>query len=299
MRHGTRVFLLVACLPAFAADSPDRILARLAEEAEVLSHMAPQIIGRETLNQRSLKPKLRFRLRIGPDATKPLPQEYQTRQIVSEYGFTAMKDNPGALQEVRQVVSVDGRRVRTPEKARETLILGIQSEDDRRKKKLLVEFEKYGLLGAAVDFGQVLLLFERPRQANYEFKEAGRQLLGAEKVLVLSFRQVAGPDQMTVFRGRQAIRPRLEGDVWIRESDALPLKIVLRNERTEGERTIVSEGSVEYAQSRFAVLLPAAVTYREHMNGTLITESRYTYSEFRRFGAESDIKFEVEPSPPK
>jgi hypothetical protein len=298
MRPGIAVLLLSVCLPLHGSENLDRILARLAEEAEVLSHAAPSIIGREVLNQRSLKPRRHFRVRVGAAALKPLPQEYQTRQVVSEYGFSALKDNPEAFHEMRQVISVDGRSVRTPEKARETLILGMTSGDDRRKMKLLQEFEKYGLIGAVMDFGQVLTLFNRRNLANYQFTEKGSQLLGPERTIVLGFRQVSGPEPVTFFEGREIVRQRLEGSLWVRESDLLPLKIVLTSERTRDDRVNVSEGSVEYAPSRFAVLLPVSVVYRDTLDGTVVTESRMTYSDFRRFGADSEIKFEVDPSSP-
>src|SRR5438045_2216492 len=103
------------------------ILSRVSEEAEIFQRVAPQTLTEETLSQRSLKPQPRFRPHIGTGATTPPKIEYFTREIVSEYSFAALRDTPGALHEFRQVISVDGRPVSTPERARHALSLGLQS----------------------------------------------------------------------------------------------------------------------------------------------------------------------------
>src|SRR5436305_15310397 len=105
------------------------ILSRVSEEAEVFRRVAPQTISEEALGQRSLKPPPRFRPRVGAGATAAAPPpEYRTRTIVSEYSYSTLQDAPGALHEFRQVISVDGRSIKTPEQARHALSLGLKSE---------------------------------------------------------------------------------------------------------------------------------------------------------------------------
>ena len=299
MKAGTALALVGFCIPAAAFADMERALARLAEEAGVLAGAAKNTIGQETLRQRAIKPRPRFRLRVGEAARRPIAVEYQNREIVSEYGFTSFEDNPNSLHEIRQVVAVDGRKAGAPGKVRETLAFGLASASDRKKKKMLEEFEKRGLIGAVINFGQILVLFEKRHLPNYSFKPEGRAMLGAETALVFSFEQVEGPDSMTIFAGREVIRQKLQGSVWVREMDYLPLRIVLTGSREAGKHTITWQGSVDYAMSRFGVLLPASVVYREQVEGILITENRFHYSDFRQFGAQSDLKFEIEPEAPR
>jgi hypothetical protein len=122
-------------------------------------------------------------------------------------------------------------------------------------------------------------------------------MLGAEPALVFSFEQVKGPDSMTIFAGREVLRRKLEGEVWVRESDNLPLRIILTGERKAGKHAISWQGTVDYTMSRFGILLPASVVYREHSQGVTLTENHFHYGDFRQFGAQSDLKFDLEPEP--
>src|SRR5438874_6514080 len=124
------------------------MLGRVSEEAEVFAYNARAVLTEETLRQRTRKPAPRFRPRLG-EAPRTPREEYLTREIVSEYGYASFHDAPGALHELRTVISVDGRKVTAPEKARRSLTLGVTSADDSVKKQMLKDFEKHGLLGAA------------------------------------------------------------------------------------------------------------------------------------------------------
>ena len=46
--------------------------------------------------------------------------------------------------------------------------------------------------------------------------------------------------------------------------------------------------------SDYGALLPVATTHREVRAGKTTAENLFTYSEFHKFGASSDIKFVVE-----
>src|SRR5579872_7285526 len=117
MRACTLAVAAIATLSGQTLPLAD-ILSRVSEEAEIFRRVAPQTLSEETLQQRSLKPPPRFRPRMGAGVgAAPPPPEYQTREIVSEYSYAALADSAGALHEFRQVISVDGRRVSTPEKA--------------------------------------------------------------------------------------------------------------------------------------------------------------------------------------
>jgi hypothetical protein len=275
------------------------ILERVSEEAGVFAQMAPKVIGKETLHQKARKRPPRFRPRIGKAALQPPPVRYQTREIVSEYGYSTFKDAPDSLHEFRQVVSVDGRPVNKVEKARTTLTLGVSSADDRLKKKMLQQFEKYGLVGAATDFGPMLLLFRRRQLANYSFQFTGAGRIGADKALILSYRQLEGPQSLTIFEGRTATRARLQGQLWVRESDSLPLRITLNTEQEEDGRKATYQATVDYARSSHGVMLPASVRYVRLVDGEMMVENLFEYSNFRMFQVEAEIKFTPAEPPPK
>jgi hypothetical protein len=137
------VVLLLAVSGLMRADErTQRLAVRLAEEAAAFQRVAPQVLGTETLEQRAQKPPGRFRIRIGKAATQPRQAEWQSRTIVSEYGFSSFASD-GSLHELRQVTSVDGRPVKN--KGPEALAKIILAADDTRKRELLRQFEEHGL----------------------------------------------------------------------------------------------------------------------------------------------------------
>ncbi len=295
MRIGAALAAAAVVWPAAAQqDVRQKALARLAEEAEAFFSAAPRVVGEETLRQKVVQRAARFRPRIGSDMTPP-PLKYKTREIVSEYGYSALRDSPSALHEFREVTKVDGRQVMTQETARRTLTLGVTSQDDRLKKRMLETFEKHGLVGAATDFGQVLLLFGKRRLGDYEFEPAGKGRLRDEDALGLIYRQTEGKETFTIFEGRKVIRRPLRGELWLRESDYLPLRIILTASREQGDNVVVDEATVDYAMSRFGVLLPESVVHRQRVAGQVVVENSFQYSSFRMFSAETEIKFKEIP----
>src|SRR5450755_4553710 len=66
-----------------------KMMARISEEASAFQHLAPQVLGKETLHQRALKPPGRFRPRVGAAAMAAPQPTWKEREIVSQYGFTS------------------------------------------------------------------------------------------------------------------------------------------------------------------------------------------------------------------
>jgi hypothetical protein len=288
-------FAVLLCLASPAgAQTLAEILSRVSEEAEVFRHVAPQVLAEETLTQRALKAPPRFHPRAGDDAAKPLSATRQTREIISEYSFGAFKDAPESLHEFRQVTSVDGHVITAASAARHTLALGLASEDDHARKRMLEDFEKYGLTNAVVDFGPLLLLFTTRQARNYHFELTGDDRIGADRVKIVSYTQVAGPDRMLVFQGRRAIHQPIQGRIYARVPDGLPLRITIVESRPNGKTIFRDEAVVDYTPNAQGFLAPAAVTHRGFAGDQLLVEDEFRYTAFRKFGADAEIKFDVQ-----
>jgi len=288
MHRRAAALLFLPCLLA-ADERLDRVLARLAEETGAFARVAPLTLSEETLVQKTWRaPSL-----LRPQRGKP---GLQTREIVSEYGFSTFADSPNVLHEIRQVISVDGKQVRNRDSARLTLSLGANSRDDRVKRRMLRELESYGLTTAAIDLGQMILLFAPPHLGDYEFHLAGHGEIPPDKALIFNFLQTRGAGSVTIFEGRTARRESLQGELWVRESDNLPLRVLIRTSRGERGHRLRDEAAVDYAMSPHGALLPSAAVYREYLDDRLEVENLFSYAPFRKFSAETHIKFDEVPS---
>jgi hypothetical protein len=227
---------------------------------------------------------------------------YAAREVVSEYGYATLRgespDAEPALHEFRSVISVNGRTVAKAEEARRTLTLGLRSEDDRVKKRMLERFRRLGVVEPAVDFGQIILLFGRRSLEHYHFQPAREALIGAERMLVYQFEEVEGPGALTKFEGREMTTARLRGEIWSRRRDLLPLRIAVETVPAAGS-TRRDEAVVDYAMSGHGVLLPTSVTHRAWDGDFLIAENLYRYAPFRRFAADAEIRFTEVPVNPE
>jgi hypothetical protein len=271
-----RALLFFLLIPALRADErTQNLITVLAKQADIFERIAPQVLGRETLHLRVLKPPPRFKPRIGEAAKKPLLPAWQERDIISEYGFAALGDNQQQPHEMPRVIAVDGRIVEDEKQAQDSLAKLVTPSDDQRKRLALKQLEKYGLHGAAVDFGQLLLLFNRRGVERYEF----------------TFSSADGPEAMTVFEGDKPLRLRVEGEVWVRSDIYVPVRITLVARQGESEAGLREEATVHYVMSAFGVLLPSIIEQHELRDGQLTSESRFVYASFHKFQTSSGIKF--------
>jgi hypothetical protein len=291
-----RLLCLFLLIPLLRADElTKKLMARVSEEAEAFQRLAPEVLGEETLHQRSMKPQGRFHPRVGAAPAKP---EWQERTIVSEYGFTSFSDaaDSSSLHELRQVTAVDGKKIEDAKKAQAALAKAITATDDTRKKMLLKQFEKYGLLGAVTDYGQALLLFTRRNMERYEFTARGSTSLNGQTVQVFGYRQIDGPEAVTVIeenKNDQVKHLRIEGELWVRSDSFVPVRIIMVATQTEAPDRAREEASIYYAMSPYGALLPVKTEHRETRWGKIDAENQFSYSNFKKFGASSDIKFDT------
>ena len=273
-------------------DRTQQLVASLSREADAFRKIAPDVVGHETLFQRAVKPpKGGFRIRVGASAQNPQQPVWQERRILSEYSFAAFAGEGGAVHELRRVTSVDGRAVQDPRKAQQELAAIVTAADDKRKKELLEQFEKYGLVGAVTDFGQLLLLFTSSDVQHYEFTYRRVEMQGAARLLVFGYQQIDGPEALTVINARSGESPqsvRIAGDVWVRETNFVPVRITLAINTGQARE----EASVDYSMSAFGALLPFWTEHRELRGDKVVAENKFSYTDFHKFDAASEIKFQ-------
>jgi hypothetical protein len=99
---------------------------------------------------------------------------------------------------------------------------------------------------------------------------------------------------MLVFQGRRAIHQPIEGRIYARVPDGLPLRITIVESRTSGKTTFRDEAVVDYTPNAQGFVAPAAVTHKGFAGDQLMVEDEFRYTTFRKFGADAAIKFEVQ-----
>jgi hypothetical protein len=294
----TRVSFLLAvlCCAGGALRGDERtqqLVASLSREADAFRKIAPDLVGQETLFQRAVKPpKGGFHIRVGANAQKAPEPVWQERRILSEYSFAAFSGEGGAMHELRRVTTVDGRTLKDPKKAQQELADIVSAPDDKRKKELLEQFEKYGLLGAVTDFGQLLLLFTSGDVLHYEFTYRRIENQGNAHLLVFGYQQIDGPEGLTVIdarRGASAQNVRIGGEVWVRENNFIPVRITLATVQED----VREEASVDYSMSAYGALVPYWTEHRELRGGKVVAENKFSYTDFRKFDASSQLKFDT------
>jgi len=295
--------LICAAWAASTAVAQDQrlvpILERLSEEAAVFAQNAPRIIAEERLLHRGERtPAFKFKLRAGEKAEQR-ENPYVEREIISEYAFGVFKDKPESLREFRQVLKVDGEPAKGSERARLTLAKNVSSEDDRQRKRMLEEFEKLGMVGAASDFGQMILLFRRSALDKFHFNYKAQGKLGSEPVTILQWYQHEDEGSARVFQEREMVRVRMKGEIWVHETDLRPMRITVIIPVKEHGAEVVHEASIDYYRSAYGVLLPSAVRYKKRVGNRIAVENYAFYSKYRMFRVEAEIKFTPEENVPQ
>jgi len=275
------------------------VLARVAEEAAVFQQSIVKALSQETLEQHSWMPPSRFKPRTGQSAAVAPKPRLQTRVIVSEYSVGALTDSESRdLVEFRQVVSVDGKTIRSQATARHALSLGLQSPDARERKRMLEDFARNGLVDIATDYGLILLAFGKRGIDDMQFREEPERQIAGEPVRSIAWKQMTAAGGELQFHGRQSARIPLAGRLLVRKSDSLPLTIEVWAESADNRQKIRDEATVSYRMSEHGFLTPAWVVHRHLVNGAVLTENHYRYEPFKLFSADAEIQFTELPDPP-
>jgi len=207
----------------------DECLEALARTAATFAATAPGLTAQETLDQRGRRgfiETLRGKKGQIKKLDVTLPEDFRTHHVVSRYALAEIGEGR-VLHEIRTAVTIDGKNLATPDEASHALTIGLQSADDVTKRKLLEDLEHNQLEGAATDFGQLILLFDKRLQKDYDFALAGAQHPGGEPVVVLDYRQISGTQGLTVFRETTEDRQPATGQIWLRRTDLLTVRITM------------------------------------------------------------------------
>jgi hypothetical protein len=94
------------------------------------------------------------------------------------------------------------------------------------------------------------------------------------------------------------VRQALEGRLWVRKIDGLPLRVDAWAQYTDGQHRIRDEATVDYVESAHGFLTPVSVLHRHLVDGQPITENLYHYEPFRMFSSDAEIKFTEVPDQP-
>jgi hypothetical protein len=261
----------------------NKALSALAKQASLFWEAAPAFTAREAVTQKAVerqRRKVHFR-QLEPPADRTT---LKVQEMASYYGFSTLSTAPEALREFRQIISVGTKQVDNAAAAREKLERVLASKDDAGKQTLRRAFEKENLRGAAIDFGQLILLFIRSRLAEYSFAPGKTAMVGNDVAQVISFQQTEGNGGIRVSEPGRRLRVPLHGELWVRQEDDLILRVTLTVGRNDEDVEIRDEASVDYLPNPAGTILPASVLYRRFLNDKLYFENTYRYSDWRAIG---------------
>jgi hypothetical protein len=252
----------------------------LSTAAVTFSHTAPGLAADESLDQRGRRGFLEVLKGKAPtlkNSDLKLPDEFTQHHVVSHWSLTA--DATG-MHETRTAPAIDGVSPADLSAIRHAMSTGVP--DTRRAA--LEDYEHAQLEGAITDFGPLLLLFAAPHQSDYDFTIAEPKKIGNQPIIVLHYHQRAGTEGLTLFDQRTTDREPVEGDIWLRESDLLPLRITLKSRKALSKSYFVdTDATVDYTPTPFG-LAPMTVIQRQYLNSNLLVENDLRYSNYHRIG---------------
>ena len=266
----------ITATAAAAAEPAGQWQARVAEHAAHFAARVPGLVTVETLTQRAYNIPPHSRVAIG-GAAKTLYAQYLARDLVSEYTIGPLSN--GVLVERREWLSLDGKPLQAEQAARRALLRAPAGDVLAARRATLERLNRLGLVDVATEFALLLLLFTPDSHAGLEWTAAGTALVGTEDAIVFQWRQTAG-GALDFQKGKTKVRP-LQGSIWIREADGLPLRVTTFFEH-EDRQPVRDEASIEFELlPALGCPTPVSVVHRHYVAGQLLTENLYLYDKFR------------------
>ena len=273
----------------------ERLIDAVAEQADRFRDNAQNLISEETLAQRCYRIPEHRHFAIGK-AAEPLSAEVVFTEVVSEYAFARLNSRSDSLLEVREVLQKNGAPVQTSDAARRALSSDLSLREDAVRRKMLAVLSQLGLLDVATDYGSILLAFTHAGLPQLRLVPEGPRFLGVEEAFVFRWAQSEGG--LLEFHGRKApTRQPLHGELWVRRSDGVPLRVSAVAAHTESTGHVLrDEAAVEFVLSAAGCPTPVTVVHRHYVDSAFLTENLYTYAPFRRFGADTTIRYDTPPA---
>ena len=265
-----------------------QMLVALGREASQFWSGAPGYVGKETWREKYTyvkQPGRRF-FRTGADALKKPQTVNAVHEVVSYYAVAPFRRSPESLFEFRRVISIDGKATGEADREREEFIGGLRDGGDKWRHKLRDAFEEQTMAGVMVDFGQLIMLFTKHGQKQFEFSLKGAERSGADTAVLLHFEQQKGKQALRVTDSGNERDTPLKGEILLRDPDYAVLQIRLSSARTEEGRKVRDEAQVDYTRNSAHAILPASVTHRRYLDGKLDYEDVFEYSDWAQIGDE-------------
>jgi hypothetical protein len=293
MRRAILILILAgtAAATALPQDEPeepittDTLVEATASAAAIFARSAPGIVARERLEQRGRRGFVQILeqqvKKQADDVTVKLPPKFRTHIVISDYALGQIGATR-AIHELRSILTIDGRTISPADEARHALAIGIQSEDDELKHRLLENFERNRLEGAVTDFGQLILLFTAAARPHYTFTMGHERRLNGVPMIALDYTQTSGATGLTVFHEHTMNVRSMHGEIWLRAEDLLPLRIIMDAETpVTGTLRVRDNAVVDYTPTAFG-LAPAHIRHMQYLGPDLLVENDLQYSGYQR-----------------
>jgi len=263
----------------------DTLVEATARAAAIFARSAPGIVARERLEQRGRRGFVQVleqqAKKQDGNVTVKLPPQFRTHVVISDYAL-AQIGKTHAIHEIRSILTIDGRTISPADEARHALAIGVQSEDDELKHRLLENFERNRLEGAVTDFGQLILLFTAAARPHYTFTMGHERRLNGVPMIALEYAQISGATGLTVFHEHTMNVRSTHGEIWLRTEDLLPMRIIMDAQTpVTGTLQVRDNAVVDYAPTAFG-LAPAHIHHMQYLGPDLLVENDLQYSGYQR-----------------
>jgi hypothetical protein len=254
---------------AAAASDLSELLRHAAEYVRRYHETLTTVVAEELYRQSVIRPD----------------QDRSVRTLRSEFALVRGAPDEELWLAVRDVVEVDGQPVQGSARLN-ALLRGSRGSLRASARAIAEEQAKYNLGGIyrTINVPTLPLEFLLPdRQPRFRFKDSGTSAAAGVEVRAVNYEERARPTIIRTPNGGDVVA---RGTLWVDPASGRVLKTELDTPGPRGMRVNIA---VDYAlEPRLQMLVP--VTMRETYRGRDIEISAVaTYSNFRRFEAESRI----------
>jgi hypothetical protein len=123
------------------------------------------------------------------------------------------------------------------------------------------------------DAGQLLLLFEPATIGRYEFRHARTAFVGPQAAEVFEYRQIEGPDTVTISERQKKLHSRTHGEVWVDSASYRLLRVTMETERGATRDHI----EVDYVYNLAGAPMPVSALHREFHSDVVAAETLLSY----------------------